>query len=141
MNFLSPVAIQLGRYAEAETFLQESLALCQEVDDRWGMGTALRFMGLTALAQGDAGRARDFLCKSLDVHRGVTAGWDIARSLIYLGEAMLALGKADDAAGYFGQALVVAEEARSLPLVDEARASLARIENDATPEALTSPAH
>ncbi len=128
LNFLSPVAIQLGRYAEAEAFLQESLALCHEMGDRWGMGTALRFLGLTALAQGDAERARDRLCESLEVHRGFVTGWDIARSLIYLGQAVLALGKPAEAAGYFAEALIVAEEAQSSPLVEEVRMGLAEVE-------------
>ena len=33
------------------SFLQESLKLCEEVGDRWGMGTALRNLGLAALDQ------------------------------------------------------------------------------------------
>lgn len=127
LNHLSPAAIQLGRYQEAEAFLQEGMKLCQEMGDRWGVGTALRYLGLAALAQGDAARAQDLLRQSLEVHRDFVTGWDIARSLIYLGQAGLALGDAEGARGHFSQALAVAEEAHSLPLVEEARAGLARV--------------
>ena len=50
LNHLSPTTILLGKYQEAEAFLQESLALCQEGGDRWGMGTALRNLGQAELA-------------------------------------------------------------------------------------------
>ncbi len=51
LNYLSPCLIALGRYAEAESGLRESLTLCEQTKNYWGMGTAYRYLGLTALAQ------------------------------------------------------------------------------------------
>lgn len=127
LNYLSPAAIRLGKYREAEAFLQESLQLCQEEGDRWGTGTALRYLAVAALAQGDAARARALLHQSLDVHQGFVTGWDIASSLIHLGEVMLALGDVEGARDYYGQALSEAEAASSLPLAREARLGLAHV--------------
>lgn len=78
-------------------FLQEGLALCQQLGDRWGMGTALRYLGLVALAQGDAAKAQELLRRSLDVHRDYVVGWDIAHTLTYLGNAALAQGQIEEA--------------------------------------------
>jgi tetratricopeptide (TPR) repeat protein len=127
LNFLSPTAIRLGHYQETEAFLQESLRLCQEVGDRWGMGTALRYLGLAALAQGDAVAAQARLRRSLEVFTGFVTGWDIARSLIYLGDASLALGDAEEARGRYAEALGVAEGAQAIPLVWEAQLGLAQV--------------
>lgn len=105
------------------------MKLCQEIGNRWGVGTALRYLGLAALAQSDAAQARALLIQSLDVHRGFVAGWDIARTLIYLGQAAQALGDADAARAHYAEALAVAE-ASSLPLLaEEARAGLAQAED------------
>ncbi len=128
LNFFSPVAIRLGRYAEAEASLQESLVLGRQLGDRWSIGTSLRFLGVAALAQGDAERACAYLDQSLAVHRGFVAGWDIVCSLLYLGQAAQALGDADAARTHYAEALAVAE-ASSLPLLaEEARAALAQAE-------------
>ncbi|HMQ29737.1 MAG TPA: tetratricopeptide repeat protein [Chloroflexaceae bacterium] len=130
LNFSSPAAIHLGRYAEAEEALRESLRIGQELGDRWSIGTSLRFLGVAALAQGDVARAQSLLLQSLAVHRGVVIGWDIASSLLYLGETELALGDGASARGHFGEALAMAEEAHALPLIEAARSRLAELPSD-----------
>jgi predicted ATPase len=90
LNWISPSAIKLGRYEEAKAYLEESLELCTQVGDRWGMGTAYRHLGLLALAQGDTAEAQSLLHKSLDTFAEFVTGWDVVQSLIYLGEATAA---------------------------------------------------
>jgi predicted ATPase/transcriptional regulator with XRE-family HTH domain len=131
LNFFSPAAIHLGHFAEAEASLHESLELGRQLGDRWSIGTSLRFLGLAALAQGNPTAAQELLRQSLDVHRGVVTGWDIALSLIYLAEAGLVLGDVEGARACYQEALVMAEEAGALPLVEEARAGLARLDASA----------
>jgi predicted ATPase/transcriptional regulator with XRE-family HTH domain len=127
LNFFSPAAIQLGRYAEAEKGLQESLSIGQELGDRWSIGTSLRFLGLAALLQGKIANAQSLLHQSLAVHRSVVTGWDISRSLLYLGEADLALGDVVGAQEHFREALIMAEEAHAQPLIEEAQLRLAEL--------------
>jgi len=128
LNFISPAAIALGHYEEAEASLQESLEICREQGDRWGMGTALRFLGLAALARGDATRARDMLHRSLEVHQGFVVGWDIARTLTYLGNAAFALGELEEARRCYGEAQQWAGEAGAQPAALDALIGLARVE-------------
>jgi predicted ATPase/transcriptional regulator with XRE-family HTH domain len=144
LNFFSPVAIHLGHFAEAEASLRQSLELAEELGDRWSIGTSLRFLGLAALRQGEAAQAQELLRRSLTVHRGAVTGWDLARTLIYLGEAMQVLGDAEGARACYAEALVIAEESHSPPLVEEARAATERLEgagvnrsHDSTRSALT----
>lgn len=128
LNFISPAAIALGYYAEAEEALRESLEICGELGDRWGMGTALRFLGLAALAQGDAARAQDLLRRSLEVHQDFVVGWDIARTLTYLGNAALILGELAEARRCYEEAQQWAAQAESKPAALDALAGLAQVE-------------
>ncbi len=131
LNHLSPAAVRLGRFQEAEDFLHEGLTLCQQLGDRWGIGTALRYLGLAALAQGDATRAQDLLRRSLDMHRGYVVGWDIAHTLTYLGNASLTLGQIEEARQCYLEAQQRADEAGSRPAALDARMGLAQVEAQA----------
>jgi predicted ATPase len=113
LNWISPTVIKLGRYEEAEAYLQESLALCRQVGDRWGMGTAYRHLGLAALAQGNLAQAQTLLRQSLDQFAGLITGWDVAQSLIYLGEATAAAGDLCEAGQIYLDALCLAMQAQS----------------------------
>ena len=89
--------------------------------DRWGSGTAYRYLGVAALAQGDVPRAQAMLRKRLEIFGGFVIGWDIVRSQIYLGDAVRAAGDLDGAHAMLRQAL------------DEALAALAGLVQPADP--------
>lgn len=137
LNYLSPCLIALGRYAEAESGLRESLTLCEQTKNYWGMGTAYRYLGLTALAQEEVEIAQAHFHSSLDAFSRVTIGWDIARTQIYLGQALLAGGDPVGANQSYLAGLSAAQEARSLPLILDALLRLAelRAESGQTPTA------
>jgi predicted ATPase len=127
LNYRSPAAIKLGYYTETQRDLEESLVYCEQVNDRWGKGTALRCMGLAALAQGDAGAAEELFRRSLDVFEGYVVGWDIVRSLIYWGEAAGALGKQEEARRILCEALVQVQMTHAAPLAMDALAAMAAL--------------
>jgi tetratricopeptide (TPR) repeat protein len=127
LNFISPTAIKLGHQEEAQAFLQESLMLCTQVGDRWGMGTAYRNLGLAALAQGDVTAAQSLIYKSLDVFAGYVTGWDIVQSLVYLGEAVAAAGNWPAARRTFLDALHLAQQAQATSLAMDALVGLAEL--------------
>lgn len=131
LNFISPTIIHLSRYEEAEACLQESLALCTELGNRWGMGTAYRFLGLAALAQNKLPEAETLIHYSLDVFNDLVRGWDIVRSLIYLGQAKAATGDWCEARRIFLQALRIAMEAQAIPLVLDTLVGLAYLQAQA----------
>jgi tetratricopeptide (TPR) repeat protein len=81
------------------------------------------------MARGDLGEARSLLNKSLETFRDYIVGWDIARSYTYLGEVALQSGERTEARTIYLQALSLANEARSIPLVLDALAGLADIDS------------
>jgi len=78
LNFLSPVAIQLGQLNDAQDYLEESLMLSAQIHDRWGMGTAYGRLGVLALLKNDLSSAKSLLEKSLALFNDMGASWDIA---------------------------------------------------------------
>ena len=48
----------MGRYEEAQTYLQESLSMARALDDLRMVVSVLNVLGLAALGQGDRGAAR-----------------------------------------------------------------------------------
>jgi len=127
LNFLTPTLIKLGRFEEAENHIQESLSLSKLSRNRWGTGTAYRYLGLIKLAQGKYQEAQDLLHRSLEFFSGYTEGWDIAISLIYLGTTELELGNLQEAESFYRNALHTALAAKSVPLALEALVGLAKI--------------
>jgi tetratricopeptide (TPR) repeat protein len=128
LNFICQTAVYLGYYKEAQAFMQESIELCTQVGDRWGLGTAYRNLGLVALAQGKFAEAQTFIEKSLDLFTEITTGWDFVLSFIYLGEAKQAAGETQDAMRIFLDALRLGIEVQSISLALEAVAGLASLQ-------------
>jgi predicted ATPase len=127
LNYLSPTLIKLGLFDEARANLQESLLLSLETNNRWGAGTAYRFMGLISMIQGDLQAAEAHLCHSLEILTGYVIGWDIAVSTIYQGEVALLAERHEAAAARFRNALQIARDAQAGPLALEALFGLARL--------------
>jgi tetratricopeptide (TPR) repeat protein len=126
LNFLSLTAIQLDRLEEAHAFIQESLELCKQVGDRWGLGTAYRHWALVSLAQENISEALTHLRESLNLFTELGAQWDITRSLIVLGEAYLAAEEPSEARQTYLDALRQAMEVQAAPLALEALSGLAQ---------------
>lgn len=101
--------------------------------DRWGSGTAYRYLGVAALAQGDVPRAQAMLRKRLEIFGGFVIGWDIVRSQIYLGDAVRAAGDLDGAHAMLRQALDEALAVHAVPLAIDALAALAGLVQPADP--------
>lgn len=128
LNYLSLSLIQLGLFTQAETHLQESLELCQRSGNRWGLGTAYRHLGVLKTAQGDYARAEALLRQGLETFGDYIVGWDIACSYTYLGDVMLKTANLPAAKEYYLKGLRLAQEIRSAPLMLEALAGMAELE-------------
>lgn len=125
LNFLVNTQIALKRYEEAKASMRESIALCEQTKNRWGMGTAYRYMGLATLAEGQYVEAQGYFQKSLEIFGEYFEGWDIALSLIYLGDATLMSGDQTEAERIYLKALRLAKETKSTALMLDALAGLA----------------
>ena len=142
LNFLVETQIALKRYDEAIASMRESIALCERTKNRWGMGTAYRYLGLATMAVGQYAEAQSHFRKSLEVFGEYFIGWDIARTLIYLGETYILSGDPSKAKTILLDALRLARDTHSPPLMLEAITGLASLEMhhhpDRTAEWLTS---
>ncbi len=120
LNFLVPTLNRLGRYQEAKAFMQESITLCELTRNRWGMGTAYRFLGLAYLAEGQYAQAQASLLKSLETFGEYYVGWDIVLTLNYLGDAALMAGDLPAAQRIYLDVLRSAVEAQATPIALDA---------------------
>jgi hypothetical protein len=92
------------------------------------MGTAYRYLGLATLATGRCAEALIHFQKSLDVFGEYFKGWDIARTLIYMGHTHLLSGRHSEARSILLDALRIAGEVHSSPLMLETITELASLE-------------
>jgi tetratricopeptide (TPR) repeat protein len=128
LNYLVSTLIKLECFEEAKAFMYESIALCEQTKNRWGMGTAYRCLGLATLAEGKYAEAQAHFRKSLEIFGAYIEGWDIARSLTYLGDAVFMMGDLPEAESAYREALRLAIEAKSIPVALDAVVGLARLQ-------------
>jgi tetratricopeptide (TPR) repeat protein len=127
LNFMVPTLNKLGKYEEAKAFLQESIALCEQSKNWWGMGTAYSFLGSVCIAEGQYAAAKTHLFKSLEIFKDYTTGWNIARSHAYLGHATRMAGEIPEARKYYLDALRTSVEVEAIPIALDALAGLASL--------------
>jgi tetratricopeptide (TPR) repeat protein len=101
-----------GDLERAEDYDEQSLALCQEAQDWWGIAWSLYDLGYLAFAQGDGTRAQLLLEEGLARLReqGITYG--IFRALFALGHVLLGQGDITQAKQQYqeGMALQLSED-------------------------------
>jgi predicted ATPase/DNA-binding XRE family transcriptional regulator len=136
LNFLVETQIKLNQLAEATAAMHESILLCEQTKNRWGMGTAYRYLGLVTLAEGKFIEARVHFEKSLEIFGEYFKGWDIATTLIYLGEVKACSGNRSEAKKHFLDALRLALDIHSRPLMLEAVTALSSLEKCLNPESV-----
>jgi len=127
LNFITPTIIKLRHYEEAKTIVWESIALCERAKNRWGLGTAYRYLGSVSLAEGQYAVAQTHFQKSLDLFGEYTEGWDVALSLYYLGEVALREGNRTDSRKNFLEALQISHDANSIPIAVDSLLGLAQV--------------
>jgi predicted ATPase/DNA-binding XRE family transcriptional regulator len=128
LNFLVTTLIKLGRFQEAEIYMYESIALCEQSKNHWGRGTAYRYLGLTCIAKGQLLEAQAHLMKSLEIFGEFAVGWDIARTLTYLGDVAMLAGDAPEAGRIYREALRSSVEAQAIPIALDALLGLGNLQ-------------
>jgi tetratricopeptide (TPR) repeat protein len=120
----------LGRYAEAIDCLQESLAICRELGDRWGQADSLNSLGLVHERLGRYAEAIDCQQESINILREVGDRYGQAVALRDLGDALRAAGSPQQAQVAWREALAIFETLQ-IPKADEIRERLANLTSDA----------
>jgi len=91
-QFLGAFATAQGDFAAAEGFLEQSLALYEKLDDRWGIATALNAQGVSERDRGDYAAAQDSFERSLARWRTLPDRLAIARCLHNLANVLKVRG-------------------------------------------------
>src|SRR5438067_2382609 len=91
------LANRQGDNAVAVAFLEESLAICLEVDDRHGIASALERLGLTIALQGDYERGRALVEESVARFRELGEKAGLGWTLVSLGMLARTQGEYDRA--------------------------------------------
>ncbi len=80
-TFLGALTTTQGEFAIAHRYLSQSLSLYQELDDKWGIGTALNALAVNARDLGDYATAQEVFEKSLAFWRAASDRVSTARGL------------------------------------------------------------
>lgn len=79
--FLGALATTQGDFSAARQFLQQSLSLYEQLNDRYGAAASLNALGISARDCGDYEAARSYLERSLEAWRTLPNQLDTARCL------------------------------------------------------------
>jgi predicted ATPase/DNA-binding response OmpR family regulator/Tfp pilus assembly protein PilF len=99
-----------GDYEQATAYLDESLTLFRELDDKRGISEALRGVGELALSQGEFERAKDLFEESLALSQELPTSDDRAWSLNHLGRVALEQGQYERARALLEESLALLRE-------------------------------
>jgi tetratricopeptide (TPR) repeat protein len=131
----------MGRYAEAETYLQESLAIAREIGDKPMVARVLQPLGLASLGRGDLGAARMHSEEALSLAEELGNKRELAAALNALAQLHRAEGAPNTAQPLYERALALARELKdresiAIALLNLAMVSIARQLGDQAREML-----
>jgi predicted ATPase/DNA-binding winged helix-turn-helix (wHTH) protein len=102
----------MGRYAEAQRYLEESLAIAREMNDTRRIAAALQPLGMACLGQGDLATARRHLEEALALARKLDNQRDLAAAINQLAQFHRVQGDLDAAEPLYEQVLAIARQLR-----------------------------
>jgi predicted ATPase/transcriptional regulator with XRE-family HTH domain len=128
LSQLGLVAYYQGNYERAEEYLSEALELSRGLEDRYSIATALDGLGLVKTAQGQYDDARSLLQESIALFKEIGEQGSLAQTLTHMGSAVLKAGDKVAARKCFLDALSIAREMQTLPVLLDALMGEAEIQ-------------
>lgn len=104
------IGVLMGRYAEAQGYLEESLAIARAIGDKRRIAAALQPLGIACLGQGDMAAARVHLQEALAMARELGNKREVAAALNVLAQLLRVAGELDTAEPLYEQGLALARE-------------------------------
>ena len=125
------LGVWMGRYAEAQTYLEESLAIARELGNRQMVARVLQPLGLASLGQGNLPAARAYSEEALALARELGNQRELAAALNALAQLHRAEGELDKAEPLYRNVLALARElgdreSIAIALLNLAMVSIAR---------------
>ena len=128
LSQLGQVVYYQGNYGRAEEYLSDSLELSRGLEDRYSIATALDGLGQVKTAQGQYDEAQSSLQESIALFKEIGEHGSLAQTLTHMGFALLRAGDKVAARTYFWDALSIAREMQTLPVLLEALVGEAEIQ-------------
>jgi len=100
----------LGRYEEAATWLEESVAIARELGDRKLIGRALQPLGMATFGRGDLPTARRYFQEAVDLARDLGDKRELAAALNGLAQLHRVDGQLEPAEPLYDNAVALARE-------------------------------
>ncbi|MGZ5037520.1 MAG: ATP-binding protein [Usitatibacter sp.] len=104
------VGFFMGRYAESQRYLEESLAIARELKDRRRIAAALQILGMAALGQGHLATSRSHLEEALSLAREIGDRRDLAAAMNAIAQLYRIEGELDKAQLLYENGLAMARE-------------------------------
>ena len=125
------IACFRGRYSEAVPYIEESLSIARDLDDKYRIAAALQPLSMARLGLGDGGAARRHAEEAVELLRDKQHGHELAAALISLGQLHRVQGELVKAESIYQQALTLAgergnEETTAIALLNLAITALLR---------------
>jgi tetratricopeptide (TPR) repeat protein len=120
LSQLGLVAYSQGNYDQAQEYLSEALELSRVLEDRFSIAAALDGLGLVKTAQGQYDDAQSLLRESIALLKEIGEQGSLAQTLNHLGSAFLEAGDRVGARRHFLDALSIAREMQTLPVLLDA---------------------
>lgn len=109
-TFLGALTTAQGEFATARRYLKQSLSLYEELDDKWGIGTALNALAVNARDRGDYAAAQTSFENSLIFWRAVSDRVSTARGLHNLANVLRIRGDYSGAQAVAREATTIFED-------------------------------
>jgi predicted ATPase/class 3 adenylate cyclase len=100
----------MGRYQEASGYLEESLSIARELNDRTMIAVVLQPLGMTSLGRRESANARQYLEEALVLARENGNKHQIVAALNALGQLTRLEGQLDQAEALYADVLALARE-------------------------------
>ena len=104
------ISFYMGRYAEAQASLEESLAIARETDDKARISATLQPLGMACVGRGDLPAARRHLEEALEIARDLGNRRNLAAALNALAQLDRIEGRLDRAEALYQDVLGIARE-------------------------------
>ena len=107
----------MGRYREAQNYLEESLAIARHIDDKRRVAVVLQPLGMSYLGQGDLATARRYLEEAMASAEALGEPREIAAALNALGQLGRVEGNLDAAGTLHERFLAIARRLEDRELI------------------------
>jgi predicted ATPase/DNA-binding SARP family transcriptional activator len=127
LNYLGNIALAQDRYAEARTYFEKLLGIAEKLGDVWGAAGGYSKLGQLAAAREDYEQAWRLHQRSLTMLQRMGDQRRSAYTMRELGEIAAMLNKQAEAVDFFQQALEIASNAQSTPLIQDVLTGIATV--------------